>query len=172
MLKIELEDVNPEINYDRDKIVNIWNQKFPNSKIPAVIDEIEEYFQGGELTDTKFATCIGRIRVLISEVTKELASETSCEKKDKKIAGDAKEHAVFDYLKSQKIISQDEWQVVRSLYAMASNTGSHALASNREYARLIKNMTYEFVLLLLNKGEKGLSIINSERQVVEKVINE
>lgn len=151
ILESQLDDVNPEINQDRDKVISVWDQRFPGSAISKLINEIEEHFKNAEFDQNRFATCIGRIRVLIVEVTKAIAQEISGRAGDRKIKSSTDEHAVFDYLESKKFIDKDEWNMLRSLYSLASDAGSHALSSKREYARLIKNMTYEMVLLLLSK---------------------
>ena len=152
ILENELEDINPEINYDRDKILSVWDSKFQSKEIPLIIKEIEEYFLEGDLTETKFATCIGRIRVLLVEITRKIAQNISISKKNNKITDSSDEHKVFDYLRVEKYITDDEWNLIRSLYGMTSDTGAHAPISNREYARLAKNMTYEIILLMLSKS--------------------
>ena len=86
------------------------------------------------------------------EVTRTIAQEISRNAKDGKINSTTGEHAVFDYLRSSKFIDTDEWNMLRSLYGLSSDSGTHALSSKREYARLVKNMAYEVVLLLLSKS--------------------
>ncbi len=147
----DLNDINPEINTDRDKILDIWGLKFKNSEVPKLVQEIEDYFREGEFTKTKFATSIGRIRVLLVEVSKQLALETAKTNSDDSIDENSDEHHIFDYLKNKKVISINEWNLLRSLYALSSNDGAHSMTSNREYARLIKNMSYELILLFLSK---------------------
>ena len=58
---------------------------------------------------------------------------------------------MFQYLKSAKIIDDAEWNVLRSLHSKASDDGSHALTATAHDARLVKNMVYEFLLLLLSR---------------------
>jgi len=152
-LQKDLDDVNPEINTDRDRVIEIWGKKFSNIEVPSLISEIEDYFRDGDFTETKFATCIGRIRVLLVEVAKKIALGMAEKKTDTSISTTSDDHHFFQYLKDKKFISDDEWNILRSLYNLASNQGAHKLLSNREYARLIKNMTYEIVLLFLSKYE-------------------
>lgn len=150
-LERDLSDVNPEINADRDKLLEIWGTKFKNVEVPSLIREIEDYFREGEFTETKFATSIGRIRVLLAEVSKRLALEIARTNSDASISEKADEHHFFQYLKDKKVISSDEWNILRSLYALASDNGAHSSISKREYARLIKNMSYELILLFLSR---------------------
>src|SRR5262249_46688805 len=72
-LEVQLSDVNPEVNFDRDRIVELWGIKFSSPEVPAIIREIEDYFREGDFSETKFATCVGRIRVLLVEVSKRIA---------------------------------------------------------------------------------------------------
>ncbi len=152
-LQKDLDDVNPEINTDRDKVLEVWGKKFSNIEVPALIGEIENYFREGDFTETKFATCIGRIRVLLVEVAKKIALGLAEKQSDTSISVTSDEHHFFQYLKDKRFISYDEWNILRSLYGLASNEGAHKLITKREYARLIKNMTYEIVLLFLSKYE-------------------
>jgi len=151
LLELKLQDVNPEINTDREELLGIWHREFPDSKIPDLIVGIEELFQGGEFADTKFATCIDRIRVLIVETTRNIALRIQKKRKDIKINKQSDEHTVFDYLRSAGFLEDAEWNLVRALHDLSSSSGVHAISSNRECARLIKNMTYEIVLLMLRK---------------------
>lgn len=144
----ELQDVNPEINSDRDKVIDLWGKKFTDTEIPVLITEIDDYFREGELSSTKFATCIGRIRVLLVEVAKKVALDIG----GGTVNESSDDHHFFDHLKNKKHITTPEWNILRSIYDLASTDGAHALKSNREYARLVRNMAYEFVLLLLSRN--------------------
>jgi hypothetical protein len=151
LLKRDLADVNPEINKDREKVVNLWQEKFGSGEIPSVINEIEEYFSGGDFTQTKFATCIGRVRVLLVEALRGIASGISQSEGDKKIDDKTDEHGIFDYLRSKKILSDNEWQLIRALHGLSSDKGAHEITALKEYARVTKNMVYEILLVILRK---------------------
>ena len=152
-LEVELGDVNPEVNADRDKILELWGKKFSGPEVPSLVKEIDDSFREGELSDASFATCIGRIRVLLVEVSKRIATGLSVEKTNSSIKEGTDDAYYFQYLKDKRFITDTEWNILRSLYGMASNEGAHRPLSNREYARLTKNMSYELVLLFLSKWE-------------------
>ena len=154
LLKKDLADINPEINKDRERVVNLWQEKFGSGEIPSVIDEIEEYFSGGDFTQTKFATCIDRVRVLLIETLRGIAVSISQKEGHKKIDDDTDEHAIFDYLRSKKFLNNSEWQLVKSLHGIASDKRAHRTIALKEYARIAKNMTYEVILLALSKYEQ------------------
>lgn len=151
LLKKDLADVNPEINKDREKVVGLWQEKFGSGEIPSVINEIEEYFSGGDFTQTKFATCIGRVRVLLVEALRGIASGISQKEGDKKIGDKTDEHSIFDYLRAKKFLSDNEWQLIRALHGLASDKGAHEISALKEYARVTKNMVYEILLVILRK---------------------
>lgn len=120
-LERDLDDVNPEINTDRDKVVELWSTEFKSAELPALIKEIEDYFREGEFSDTKFATSIGRIRVLLVEAAKRVSLKVAKEKSDTSISESSDDHHFFQYLKDKKVISIDEWNILRSLYNLSSN---------------------------------------------------
>ncbi len=151
LLKRDLADVNPEINKDREKVVNLWQEKFGSGEISSVINEIEEYFSGGDFSQTKFATCIDRVRILLVEALRNIATGISQKNGDKKIDNETDEHSVFDYLRSKKFLSDNEWQLVKALHGLASDKGAHKATALKEYARITKNMVYEILLLILSK---------------------
>jgi len=151
IIERELEGFNQEINEDKDKVINIWQEKFKTRSVPLVINEIEENFGSGEFNESKYATSIDRVRALIGEVTRGLAIEASQSKNDNKINKETKEHDVFSYLKEVGLLDLKEFNLLNAIYGMASDKGSHQVIAFREHARLMKNMTYEFILLLLNK---------------------
>lgn len=151
ILERELEDVNQEINQDREKIISLWQEKFGSDELVAVVNEIEEYFTGGDFTQTKFATCVDRVRALISEVARSIALDLSSKDSDQRVHKLIKEHQVFEYLKDQNFLDEKELVLLKAIYSMASDRGSHAISTLKEQARIIKNIAYEFILLLLNK---------------------
>lgn len=151
LLKRDLADVNPEINKDREKVVSLWQEKFGSGETPSVINEIEEYFSGGDFAQTKFATCIGRVRVLLVEALRSIAIGISQKESDKKINKKTDEHGVFDYLRSKKFLSDYEWQLIKALHGLASDKGAHEISALKEYARITKNMVYEILLVILRK---------------------
>ena len=61
------------------------------------------------------------------------------------------------YLVQEGVLTKTEEAFVTSLYALVSDTGVHPLVSEREYARLVRNMNIEYGLLFLTRVEKWLS---------------
>ena len=152
-LERDLDVVNPEVNTDRDKVIELWGKKFSSIEVPQMIKEIEDDFRDGDFSDTKFAACIGRIRVLLVEVSKRIALSVAKSRNDDSLTESSKDSHFFQYLKDKKVINVHEWNILKSMYGLASDQGSHSSVSNREYARLVKNMTYELALLFLSRHE-------------------
>ena len=53
-----------------------------------------------------------------------------------------------------QVLSVKEQQFVPQFYALVSDTSVHPLVAEREYARLVRNMSIEYGLLLLTKLDK------------------
>jgi hypothetical protein len=151
ILERQLNDVNPEINADKEKLVSLWEARFGKGPITGLIKEIDEFFNEGEFSQTRYATCIGRVRVLLVEVFRGIGTEISSKSGDGKIAGASDEHAVLDYLRNCKFLTDHEWNLARSLYGIASDHGAHRLVALREQARIAKNVAYEVALLAVTK---------------------
>lgn len=151
IIERELEGFNQEVNEDKERVITIWQEKFKTKAVPLVINEIEESFSSGEFNEGKYATSIDRVRALMGEVSRGLAIEQSRAKSDNKISKGTKEHDVFKYLKDISILDLKEFNLLKAIYGIASDKGSHQIIALKEHARLIKNIAYEFLLLLLNK---------------------
>lgn len=145
-LEIELEDINTEINQDREKIITAWSKLFDNKEVVQTINDIEQLFIEGSFSETKYAQAVDRLRILLVEVTKEIATKID----EQQIGDSTDEHAIFQLLLSKKILSRSEWNLVRSIYTMASKDGAHAIIALKEKARIIRNITYELVLLVIS----------------------
>lgn len=160
-VKRELADINPEINTDKEKVINLWSAHFGDGPVSSAVATVEEFFRGGDFDEIKYAACTERVRAFLSEVFKQLAQNVSSQKSDGKINGSTNEHAALEYLKNQKFLTDYEWNMARSLHALTSDTGAHQLVGLREYARIAKNMAYELVLLLLTRWNEKDNIPQS-----------
>ena len=58
------------------------------------------------------------------------------------------------YLRTNDIVTLKEEQFAVQFYALMSDTSVHPLVAEREYARLMRNMSIEYGLLLLTKLDK------------------
>lgn len=146
----ELVDANPEIYADRDKVISIWEKNFGDKNVANLVEEIDQYFRDGARSETAFATCLGRLRVLIASVSRAVVDRAAAEGRPP-LGADADEKTVLQHLISIKLIGNPEFNILRSLRDLAATEGAHALDARIEEARLVKNMTYEILLLLLTR---------------------
>jgi hypothetical protein len=59
------------------------------------------------------------------------------------------------YLFDNGILVKAQEQFAAALFTLMSDTGIHPLIAEREYARLMRNMSIEYGLLLLTKLDKS-----------------
>lgn len=149
----------PEIDRDREEAKRLWLDMLGSREVPDAIDHIEEMFLAGPMDATKFATCSDRVRALIIEVCRQVAKRVGI-LTGKDYRGDwDNEHAVWDYLSKKDVgfLTNQEKGLVVSVYGLTSDHGAHRLIGEREYARIAKNISFELLLLLLEKLEKMLT---------------
>ncbi len=58
------------------------------------------------------------------------------------------------YLLDNSVLTKQEELFSAQFYTLMSDTGVHPLIAEREYARLMRNMSIEYGLLLLTKLDK------------------
>jgi len=138
-----------DISKDMRNINNYFYSNFPDEDISNQIKKIEDLFEKGSFDNADYALCVDRVRVLIVSVTKLVAIE-----KSKLLGGklwqnnDDKSHG--KYLYDNKFLTESEHELLKAFYTVCSNNGSHLSRSTKEIARLVKNMGYEIILLLIN----------------------
>jgi hypothetical protein len=63
------------------------------------------------------------------------------------------------YLRQQGFITQQHEAFITSLYTLISDTSVHPLGAEREYARLLRNVTIEYgVMFLTVLDKRGVKI--------------
>jgi hypothetical protein len=80
----------------------------------------------------------------------------ACGLAHKKFGGDQpnKWGEALKYLRDQNVLAAEEEQFAAKFYTLMSDTGVHPLVAEPEYARLMRNMSIEYGLLLLTKLDK------------------
>jgi len=58
------------------------------------------------------------------------------------------------YLRTNNILTLKEEEIATALYTLISDAAVHPLIAEREYARLIRNISIEYGVLLLRKLDK------------------
>jgi len=146
----ELEDgENTEIAEDMVFLTQFFQTNFVDEDVSNLIKHIQDLFEKSEFDSVTHATCIDRVRVFISTVTKIVAIEKS--KATKKILENGKDDKIYSkYLRDNNIITAEELGLLVAFYSLCSNNGSHISRATMETARLVKNMGFEIAILLLS----------------------
>jgi hypothetical protein len=69
-------------------------------------------------------------------------------------APEAKWGAILSYFRKHNLLSEAEEKYAAGLWGLISDEAVHTLLSEREYARLARNVVIEYALLFLRKMEK------------------
>lgn len=139
---------NPEIIEDMVSLTQFFQTNFVDENVSNLIKHIQDLFEKNEFDGTTYATCIDRVRVFISTVTKIVAIEKS--KNTSKILENGKDDKIYSkYLRDKNVITPEELDLLVAFYSLCSNSGSHISKANIETARLVKNMSFEIAILLL-----------------------
>ncbi|HEY2361843.1 MAG TPA: hypothetical protein VGK36_12040 [Candidatus Angelobacter sp.] len=145
-----LPGMNLEINQDKNTVRSFLEKLGFAPLLIQSLDEAEKLYRTAA-TAFELKSCLGHLRSFVEQVHLQ-----ACAGAHKKYGGSlpSKWGEALRYLIDNKILTQQEWQFFGSLYTLVSDTGVHPLIADREYARLMRNMSIECGLLLLTKMDK------------------
>lgn len=145
-----LEGVNLEINQDRDTVKHYLEQfEFPTDLIEN-IRNVEEAYQSAQ-SGFDYKTCADHLRSFISGLTTEIADKVA------QNDGNTRQKKPAQYLHDKGFFnSSQESDLFKSFIGYLSSDSVHQLSSDREVARIGKNVAIEFALLLSQRLEKYL----------------
>ena len=145
-----LEGVNLEINQDRNTVKHYLEQfGFPSDLIEN-IRNVEEAYQSAQ-SGFDYKTCADHLRSFILGLTKEIADKVA------QHDGDTRQKKPAKYLHDKDFFySTQESDLFQSFIRYLSSDSVHQLRSDREVARIGKNVAIEFALLLSQRLEKYL----------------
>jgi len=156
-----LEGINLEINRDQEQLKLALKAFNFNPDLIKAIDKIEQNLASGE-DEFDFKSCIDLIRTffndLYASIALEIINKTGL-KHSEAIEGNKKMGKAMDYLHSGKItfVSQEEHDLIAAFNGFLSYKGVHSLTSEKEYARISKNMAIEIGIFLVQKLKKYLA---------------
>lgn len=156
-----LEGVNLEINRDQEQLKLTLKEFNFNPDLIKAIDKIEQNLASGE-DKFDFKVCIDLIRTffndLYASIALEIISKTGISPSEA-IEGSKKMGKAIDYLHSNKVafVSQEEHDVIVAFNSFLSYKGVHSLTSEKEYARISKNMAIEIGIFLVQRLKKYLA---------------
>ena len=145
-----LPEMNVEINHDKGR-VRTYLEKLGFS--PLLIQSLEEAEKLYRADSTPFdiKSSIGHLRSFLEQLHLQ-----GCALAHKKFGGSLATkwgEALLD-LRSRGVLTVKEEQFVAQFYALMSDAAVHPLVAEHEYARLMRNMSIEYGLLLLTKMDK------------------
>lgn len=145
-----LPGMNLEINQDKNTVRSFLEKLGFTPLLIQSLDEAEKLYRTAA-TAFELKSCLGHLRSFVEQLHLQ-----ACVGAHKKYGGSvpSKWGEALRYLLDNKILTQQEWQFFGSLYTLVSDTGVHPLIADREYARLMRNMSIECGLLLLTKMDR------------------
>jgi len=152
------EGINYEINQDQDQLQNIIVGFGFDKKLNETIKKInEKLYDAKDLFD--FKNCIDLIRALLNELCISIALEIQNKRHiQPTLIVDSMGRARSYFIdKRIKFLSEQEDKFVGEYNAFISDAGVHALQSEREYARISRNLVIEIGLFLVEKLKKYLN---------------
>jgi hypothetical protein len=145
-----LKGINLEVNQDKSSVQGFLQKLgFPQLLIES-LEAAENLYRTGA-TPFELKSCLGHLRSFVEQLHLE-----ACKGVQKKFGGSApsKWGEALKYLIDHNVLTTREERFFSSLYTLVSDTGVHPLIADREYARLMRNMSIECGLLLLTKLDK------------------
>lgn len=155
LIKKELEFENIEINRDKELVQNEINKfGFPDD-LNECLNRFEDNYRKAK-DEFDFKETMGHIRSFMELLIEQIAG---------KVENISQVHSSHDfskfggnrnYLKQRDVrfLDPDQDNLLGNIYKFISGTGVHLIKSQRECARLAKNISIEWALFLLRRLEK------------------
>jgi hypothetical protein len=155
-LKGELQQtVNLEVESDKARVEGFLAKLGFSSDMIKSLNAAENDYKS-IANPFELKSCLGHIRSFLEhlhrEAAKSIATVAGATVVDR--WGDA-----TSYLRQQGFITQQHEAFITSLYTLISDTSVHPLGAEREYARLLRNVTIEYgVMFLTVLDKRGVKI--------------
>jgi hypothetical protein len=153
---------NLEIDNDRVKIHSFIDTLGFDPLLSAALKKADDIYNGSpDAFDLK--SCIGHIRSFIEHL--HIQAGMAIAKSVNKTVLDVWD-PVMTFLKNDGFLTIQQDKFARGLYMLLSDEGVHPLIAEREFARLLRNMSIEYGLMFLTMFEKkGIKIQATRAQV-------
>jgi hypothetical protein len=145
-----LPGMNLEVNQDKGRVRTFLEKLGFTQLLIQSLDEAERLYRTSA-TPFELKSSIGHLRSFLEQLHVQ-----ACALAHKKFGGllPSRWGDAVQYLRDQDILTVKEQQFAIQFYALMSDTSVHPLVAKREYARLMRNMSIEYGLLLLTKLDK------------------
>jgi hypothetical protein len=145
-----LPGMNLEVNQDKGRVHTFLKRLGFSQLLIESLNEAERLYRTAA-TPFELKSSMGHLRSFLESLHLQACAAVS-----KKLGGSqpSKWGETLLYLRDHDLLTLKEEQFVAQFYALMSDTGVHPLVAEREYARLMRNMSIEYGLLLLTKLDK------------------
>jgi hypothetical protein len=145
-----LPGMNLEINQDKSTVRTFLKKLGFTELLIQSLDEAERLYREAT-TPFDLKNGLGHLRSFLEQLHLQ-----ACAAAVKKFGGSppSKWGEALKYLRDNDVLAKQEELFAAHLYTLMSDTGVHPLIAEREYARLMRNMSIEYGLLVLTKLEK------------------
>jgi hypothetical protein len=142
--------MNFEINQDRGTVLTFLEKLGFTELLIQSLDEAERLYRTGA-TPFDLKNGLGHLRSFLEQLHLQ-----ACAAAQRKFGGllPSKWGEALKYLRDNAVLSKQEEAFASQFYVLMSDTGVHPLIAEREYARLVRNMSIEYGLLVLTKLDK------------------
>lgn len=150
-----LDGINLEVNQDQGELQNLIKSLGFNPDLDEILNKINaKIYAAGDKFDQK--ECIDLIRSFFNELCVSIAHSVQAKSQKPLASSIGRMGEAMAYLRSKDIAFLDESEdaFFTKFNGFLSCKGVHVLKSEREYARIAKNMAIEIGLFLLERLEK------------------
>lgn len=142
--------MNLEVNQDKSRVRTFLEKLGFAQLLIESLEEAERLYRTAA-TPFELKSGMGHLRSFLEQLHLQ-----ACALAHKKLGGclPSTWGEALKYLRDQNILTVKEEQFASQFYALMSDTSVHPLVAEREYARLMRNMSIEYGLLLLTKLDK------------------
>lgn len=145
-----LPGMNLEVNQDKGEVRTFLEKLGFTQLLIESLDEAERLYRAAA-TPFELKSSMAHLRSFLEQLHLQ-----ACTALHPKLGGSlpSKWGEALKYLRDHAVLTEKEQQFAIQFYALVSDTSVHPLVAEREYARLIRNISIEYGLLLLTKLDK------------------
>ncbi len=142
--------MNPEVNQDKNTVRTFLEKLGFTPLLIQSLDEAERLYRG-DATQFELKSSLGHLRSFLEQLHLQACAALN---KQQGAPVPSKWGDALVYLVDNAVLTKPEELFAARFYTLMSDAGVHPLIAEREYARLMRNMSIEYGLLLLSKLDK------------------
>lgn len=146
---------NPEVEGDKIKLIGFLEALGFTPNLRNALEEAEKEYRD-DASSFELKSCLGHLRSFLEFVHRESAKSVAA------AAGETVTDKWGDailYLRQKDFLTKQHEAFAASLYTLISDTSVHPLGTDREYARLLRNVVIEYGVMFLSVLDgKGVKI--------------